>query len=108
MEVIAASVILAITVVGIFMSVAYLKKPSDKAKYALTAGYYGQQVLEELRAKVDARDWDQTYGPLYLVSNHCLDPKPINGVDYTACYTITTDPDSQARKVQVTVTYADP
>ena len=57
-EVTVAALIFAIATTGLFMVLNQQRGASDRAERRLQAAYYAKQLLEELRPKVDQRDWD--------------------------------------------------
>ena len=105
-EAIIATAILGIAVVGILMTVASIKKPAAKTDRALVAAYYGQEVLEGLRAKVDARDWDSGELAITTTTPH-VKTKTIDGVVYKASYHVSEDPETGSRKVDLSVDLPD-
>ncbi len=103
-EVVTASVIFSIAIVGIFASLANLKQQSSNVSdKSLRAALCAQQFLEDLRASVDMRDWDT--GRLALTGaaagGSCTDQ---NGVVYTRTYQIVAA-GAYARKATVTVSW---
>lgn len=106
-EAIIATSILGIAVVGILMTVSSIKKPVAKSDRALVAAYFGQEVLENLRAKVDARDFNT--GELSITTPDAphVVTKVINGVTYKAFYHVLDDPASGSRRVNLTVDWPD-
>lgn len=99
MEAALAAIIFAIAAAGIFSTVAVMRQPGAESEDRIGAAYFGQQILENLRAKVDQGTWDagELSPGLHTVSS---------GI-YTATYNVTEEPGSGAKKVTVTVTWPD-
>ena len=55
MEVTIAALIFALTAVGILSAISSLRTPAVTSEKELQAAYYGQTILDDLRAKVDER-----------------------------------------------------
>lgn len=104
-EVMVASVIFSIAVVGIYASLAAVKQQTkDISDKSLGAALCGQQFLESRRAAVDMRDW--TTGLLattdgFTAGGTCIQ----NGITYTISYQIANDAAGHSRKATVTVTW---
>ncbi len=105
-EILISAVIFSIAALGMFSTLSMMRVSSDVSDKRLGAAYFGRQCLEQLRAKVDQRAYDQVSGDftndLSLGNHNC--PDDPNGV-YTATYTVTIDPTNQSRKVAVTVSW---
>ena len=102
-EAVVAAVIFSITVVGVFASLAAIQQPAANSGQSLNAALCGQQVLENLRSKVDARDWD-TGGALATGSHTPLTPSQCSSFTFT--YDVTAPVAvNGARKVDLTVTW---
>lgn len=100
-EVTVAALIFALTAAGITSTIAALRMPSATSERDLQAAYYGQNILDNLRAKVDQRTWadtDTATNPL-AVGTHTLPPSG----GYTAVYNVTDD--GGGRKVDLTITW---
>ena len=93
-EALIAVTIFAVATVGVFMTIAAIKKPVMKTDMELTAAYFSQDILDGLRARVDARDWDS--GDL-KVGRHFPPLRVINTVTYNAIYDVVQD--GKARRV---------
>ena len=112
-ETLVAAVIFSITAAGIFATISGLKKPVAKTGHSLEAAYIGQQVLEGLRSGVDAgpnSPWNDATNPKALtVGQHNCSPLTVvkNTITYACTYTVTQDPNSGARKVDVNVSCPD-
>lgn len=106
MEALVAAVIFTIAVAGVFASLSAVKEPTAESDIAVRAAQCGQQVLETLRARVDARDWssspDLTVGT-YNLSGAELDPFP-QCSGYTVDYEVT-DAGNSVRKVVAQVNW---
>lgn len=85
-EVTIAALIFALTAVGIVSTISSLRTPSATSEKDLQAAYYGQNILDNLRAKVDERAWMSVSNPL-AVGTHTLPPQGI----YNAVYNVTDD-----------------
>ncbi len=83
-EVTVAALIFALTAVGIVSTVSSLRTPSATSEKDLQAAYYGQNILDDFRAKVDEGTWTDPSNPL-AVGTHTLSPSGI----YNAVYTVT-------------------
>ena len=105
-EAVVAALVFAAVVVGIFSTTAALKKPAVVSDKKLTAAYYGKQILEDLRSKVDQRDWNS--GQLNLgVHGPVTINNPTYNVTYSVTYTVNTIPGSSARQVFLKVQWPD-
>lgn len=58
MEGLMASLVFAIAVVGVFATLAAVKRPTVETDKSFAAAKCTQQILESLRAKVDQRNYD--------------------------------------------------
>ena len=97
-EVTVAALIFALTAVGILSTFSSLRTPSATSEKDLKAAYYGQNILDNFRAKIDERTWTNSSSPL-AVGTHTLPP---NGI-YTAVYTVTDD--GAGRNVVLNITW---
>ena len=97
-EVTVAAIIFALTAVGIISTVSSLRTPSATSEKDLQAAYYGQNILDNFRAKVDERTWADPSSPL-AVGTHTL---PSSGI-YNATYTVTDD--GTGRNVILNITW---
>lgn len=97
-EVTVAAFIFALTTVGILSTVSSLRTPSATSEKDLQAAYYGQNILDDLRAKVDQRSWGDPSSPL-AVGTHTL---PLSGI-YNAVYTVVND--GTGRNVVLNITW---
>lgn len=104
-EAVIAAVVFVIAVTGVLATIGNIKKSSARTDRSLTAAYVGQQVLEAMRANVDAGTWNNPASPLSLGVHN--GSKPVNGVTYTYTYTVAQDPVSKARRVTITVNWPD-
>ena len=116
-EVIVASLIFVLVIIGVFSTISSLSEPSEESTREVTAALIGKQILENLRLAVDARFWDSgdsyslspTGGPL-SDGVYPLDEVIINygsyNETYFPTYQVIDDPyGSQARQVTVNVTW---
>ena len=103
-EVLVASVIFSVAALGMFSTLSMMRVSSDVSDKKLGAAYFGRQVLEELRAKVDQRSYNDP-GSLLSIGNHTyVNTNPQS--PYTATYTVTLDP-TGARKVDLSVSWTE-
>ncbi len=100
-----AAIVFVMAATGVFATIGNIKKPSARTDRSLTAAYVGQQVLEDMRANVDASAWDDPGSPLSVGTHN--GSKSVNGVTYTYSYTVAQDPASNARQATITVTWPD-
>ena len=105
-EVLVASMVFILAVAGVLATLSAVRQPASTAERELKAAIVGQQVLEEMRVKVDANDWNaanlaETGGTPQTFT------KTVNGVDYEISYTVVEDPVSHARQVNMTVNWPD-
>ncbi len=103
-EALIAVTIFAVATVGVFMTISAVKRPVVKTDRELTAAYFSQEILDGLRAKVDARDWNS--GDLSLTPPQHTVLKTINQVTYNATYDVVQD--GKSRRVILNVTWPDP
>ncbi len=110
-EAIVGGVIFTIAVTGVFASLAYIKQPVVVSDSRLVGANCGDQFLESLRAKVDARDWGAV-GTLLELGAHTINGASTPAIGtFSQCSTATsidyvvTAEASGARKVVVTVTW---
>ncbi len=108
-EVLVAAVIFSITVLGVFSTIAAIRKPAAVSERTLVAAYYGRQVLEDLRAKIDKRDWNTG---LLSTGTHNYGTAIIHGVSYAASYLVENAPEATLpagglRKVTLTITWTE-
>lgn len=107
-EVIVASVIFSIAVVGIYASLSSVKEQSQNiSEVALGAALCAQQFLESKRAAVDMRDWGSG-GQLAVTGSaqnaaDCTQTTGATATTYHLTYLITDA--GNARKATVTVTW---
>ena len=109
-EAIVASLIFATVVVGVFATMSSFKKPSVASDKKLMAAFYGKQILEDLRAHVDQRDWDTGL----LASNPALNPhgpfsqfSPTYNMTFNYWYTVTEDYVGGPRQVSLNITWPE-
>ena len=99
-EALVASLILTISVVGVFATMSAQKAPTASADKRVQAALAGKQFLEDLRSKVDATTYNQSGGPFDPATNP-HGPFVVNG--YTINYNVTAV--GNARKVDLSVTW---
>ena len=115
-EVLVAAVIFSIAVAGLFSVFSITRQTSDASERELQAAYLGRQLLEELRAKVDQRNWDPTAPDTwYLVCDGGtydwpgIPANPLSGFDAGATVRYTCDNlATGARKVTLQITWNEP
>ncbi len=112
-EVLVSSVIFAIAAVGVFASIAAIRSPSMVSERKLTAAYYGRQILDDLRTKVDGRNWvsaTSTWngGSDLAVGTHSLGTTTINGTAYTSAYVVTQVSGTNLWQADLTVNWTEP
>ena len=101
-EVIMASVIFTITVVGVFATYTSIRQPSSSTDEKIKAAYIGKKLLDELRANVSADTWE--LGNSALALGAYRKSEVVDGITYWVDYIIEPDPGgTAARKVTVTV-----
>ena len=99
-EVLIAALIFTIAATGLFTTFASQRETTKRSQRQVQAAYYGRQVLEELRSKVDQRNWDS--GDLQEGVHNLAPSGP-----YSATYTVTTTANG-GRKVDLTITWNEP
>ncbi len=98
-EIIIAALIFTIAATGLLTTFASQRETSQRSQRKVQAAYYGRQVLEELRSKVDQRNWDS--GDL-SEGVHTL-----SSGQYNATYTVTATANG-GRKVDLNITWNEP
>ncbi len=98
-EIIAAILIFSIASVGLFSTFAAQRESTERSERRLQAAYLGRQVLEELRAKIDAMSWDS--GDL----SEGVHLYPTNSALFNVSYTVI-NAAAGGRKVTLTINYA--
>jgi len=106
-EVTVAAVVFSVTALGIISTVSVLRKPAVNWERKTVGTYYGQQLLEDLRAKVDQSNWGDAGSPLAVGTHTVASYLAPNGTAYDATYTVTELP-SGARQVTLTVNWVEP
>ena len=106
MEVIVATLVFSIAAAGIFAMTSGLRKSAVMdSKEDINAALIGKRVLEDLRTKVDATNWNQAGGPLDPATNpHVANSIVVDGKTYTPTYTVTQEADG-GRKVSINITW---
>lgn len=64
-EIMIATVVFSIAAVGTFSTLSMLRRSSNVSERSLQAVYFGRQILEELRAKIDQANWGQGANPTW-------------------------------------------
>lgn len=106
-EVMIAAVVFSVTALGVMSTISILRKPAANWERKTVAAYYGQQLLEDLRAKVDQRSWNDPSSPLAAGTHTVSSYSAGNGTAYDATYTVT-QLASGARQVTLTVNWVEP
>ena len=113
-EALVAAMVFSIAAAGVFSTIGSVQKPSAGTDRSLQAAYIGQQVLEGLRSSVDAGTWDDSttpsplYGTVSGTPHACPALTPALPANWSCSYTVTEDPNSKARKVDVNVIWPNP
>ncbi len=105
-EVMVAVLMFSIAVAGVFASISAIQRPEAPPGVRLGGALCGQQFLQQLRANVDARDWDSGKLKAGLPGGPPIVPWVCtqNGQNYNMTYTITQMANGN-RKVTVTATW---
>ncbi len=111
-EVLVAAIIFTIAALGTFASIAAIRKPAAISERKLTAAYYGRQILEDLRSKVDARNFNPTTrqyngGTDFSIGSHPLGTTTIDGTIYTANYNVTSVAGTNLFQVALDITWTE-
>ena len=109
-EVIVSTVIFAIAAVGVFASIAAVHAPAIVSERKVAAAYYARQVADNLRAKVDARNWNPVTsswiaGTALETGTHSLGTTTMNNTAYTTSYVISPVAGTNLWKMDVTVNW---
>lgn len=102
-EVIVAAVIFVIAAFGMFSTLSMMRVSSDATDERLQAAYFGRQILEELRAKVDQRAFCATTGDFINDLSVGVHNYPDPGGQFTSQYNVTEDPITHVRRVDLTI-----
>ena len=101
-EALVAAIVFSISAVGILTTTSKIRQPAGSSARNTQAAYYGEQILEDLRAKITPEEWGS--GAL-AEGQHVL---PANG-PYKAVYFVENDPaGSGARRVSLNITWDEP
>lgn len=104
MEVLVASIIFLIATAGLFAAFSRSRVNTENVDKRLQAAYVGRQVLDELRAKVDQRNWGDVSSNLAVGSHSFV--RSTSAGDYTINYIVTENATlGGLRKVTMTVTW---
>jgi len=105
LEVLLASIIFILSVGGVFLTLAAMRGPVADKETALSSAIFGKQVLETLRAKVDAGSFFNSCS--VQGQNPCQDFSLSLGVHYvTNIPGLTWPPDLTANAINYTVSCA--
>ena len=111
-EVVIAGVIFTIMAVGSYSTISAFKKPASATKEEVTAAYLGQQILDELRTKVDGSTWTTGSGGDLDPNGgsgsngiYSLADMDVDGTTYSTVYQVENDTSTMARKVTITVSW---
>ena len=74
-EVVLSSLIFSITAVGMVSTLSSMRQSSNVSERELQAAYYGRQLLDELRGRVDQSTWDSSW---YLTCDNAIHDWPVN------------------------------
>ena len=105
-EVIVATIVFTIAAAGIFAMTSGLRKSAvTDSKEDINAAFIGKRVLEDLRTKVDATNWNQAGGPLDPATNpHAANTIVVDGKTYTPTYNVIQEADG-GRRVTINITW---
>ncbi len=108
-EVVVATLIFALAAAGIMATVAALSNPSRSVRSDVQAAFLAREVIEDLRGQVTATEWTNASGPFVQGADYGAAYPDVTdtagGVTYSREYTITDDPDTGGKFVDVTVTW---
>lgn len=121
-EVTIAALIFSIAAAGLFIVLSQQRQTSDRSERRLQAAYYAKQLLEELRAKVDQRNWNTAVPPNPAIWSNlnltcdgnpypwpgALPPLPGVQVNYTCRDIAPGNPGEGSRQVTLTIQWNEP
>ena len=117
-EIVVSSLIFSIAAAGLLSLFASQRETSDRGEKRLLAAYYGRQVLEELRAKVDQRNWNAgtpnwwnlNCDDLSYAWPGSLPPSTLHNaqVNYTCTEILPPNPAAGSRKFTLTIKWDEP
>ena len=105
-EITVTSIIFIVAALGIYSTMTSLAPASNESSTKLKAAYVGKSELDRLRSEVDASTWNAVGTNLYPGSHGPFTRTGADGKDYNVTYTVSDLP-SGARRVDLTVSYAD-
>ncbi len=88
-EVLVAAMIFAVASAGAILAMTAVRRPAADSAEAISAAYVGKRVLDGLRSKVSATDWDS--GALSLGTHDLPNVATVGGVTYNAVYVVEDD-----------------
>ncbi|MFH1359585.1 MAG: type II secretion system protein [Candidatus Omnitrophota bacterium] len=109
-EILISTVIFAIAAVGTFSTLSSMRRSSNLKDRSLQAAYYGRQLLEELRGKIDQDSWAAWYLTCDGASHNWPDIPAGNPFfdDFNGRATyVCTDVPPGLRKVDLTITWTE-
>jgi len=102
LEALVAAVVFIIASMGLFSSFTVQRQSLEHSGRRLQAAIFAQEVLEDLRAKVDQTNWDS--GDLQIGGHTVVSADG----RYTATYTVSEDAVTKMRKVDLVVSWNEP
>ena len=100
-EVMVASMVLAIVAVGIYAGVTSIRQPATDSTAELAASHAAMKIFEQLRMDVDADIWNDSASNL-AVGNHTWGTVAVGNFNYNVTYQVSSDP-SGGRYVNMTI-----
>ncbi len=104
-EVIIASLIFLITIVGMLIASVNLKQRNIDSSQDVTAAFVAKGILDDLRIKLSPQEWavdGELAEGVYPLAGILVD-----GVTYNATYTVVNDPNSNGRNVNIEVVWGN-
>ncbi|MCX7927542.1 MAG: hypothetical protein N2606_05330 [Candidatus Omnitrophica bacterium] len=120
LEILIAMMILAFVLAGLVNIFVVSKRYLSHSRYRVAATQLGKLFLEPLQNEVRADNWDTSANLLFQggsnpisganLNSALFSPRTIDGITYSANYTITnsSDPQQLLRKVVVNITWNEP
>jgi len=101
-EIIVTALIFLLATFGILTTASILKPESSNSTRRLQAAYMGKQIIDDLRASVDARSWDNAAGPLAvgILKNQTIG-------DFSINYILTDVAGLNLRKLTMNISFPD-
>ena len=103
-EVVVAALIFAIAAAGIITMTSRIRPQAAVSEREVGAALYAKHLLGWLRAKVDARTWDNGV----LKTGTYTNWMEVGGINYSATYVITNDTLSGGRVVDMNIVWDEP